>query len=209
MFKGGFFDAQVLPSGEFDRQYNSDDFSQCFSCFMADGVVGKNKETSDSFQIIIREPESKKIIIKPGIAWIGGRWCVQDAEQEFEISMPTQVGKKRIDAIFIRCDYDVREFSFVVKNSEEFDINTLPEDYPIIITQNDRHAKELLLGEIEVTYMSTSIDECLIVDKRTFAQTRLNDWALGGLSIVKCTQEEYDAMQEHFEDTMYVIIGSE
>ena len=31
--------------------------------------------------------------------------------------------------------------------------------------------------------------------------------ALGGLSLLKCTQTEYDAMPTHDENTLYVIVG--
>ena len=209
--KSGFFDAQQTPVGTYDREYDSEDFAKCFSGFMGTGIVGKNKELSDSFEVIKGTLSSTLVRVKSGSAWIDGRWCQDDTGTEFEISMPASTGKVRVDGIFLRCDYSERTFSVVKRSSEEFSRQDYPdpEDYPLPEPQDDSEAKEITLAYILVLDSSMTIDDAVLWDERIFANFKLNDHALDNLVFKKCTQAEYDAMTTHYSDTIYIIYEEE
>lgn len=209
--KSGFFDARQTVVGTYDREYDSDDFSRCFSGFMGNGVVGKNRELSESFEVVKGELTGNTVRVKPGQAWIDGRWCQDDTGMEFAISLPAPTGKMRVDAIFIRCDYSERTFSLVKKSGIDFDTRDYPDpkDYPIPEPQYDEEAKEIILAYIYVSDLSTTIDDAIIYDYREFANFKLNDHALDGLVFKKCTQAEYDNMSVHYSDTIYIIYEEE
>ncbi len=209
--KSGFFNSRQIPGGGFDREYDAQDFAKCLSGFMGSGVVGKNRELSNAF--LVEEGSGspcKSVFVNPGFAWIDGRWAEEKDGKEFEVDMPTQLGTVRADAIFVRCDYEQREFSIVYRKGEEFNPQGMtPEDYPIPEPQDDEEAKEIMLASLVITDSSTDMSTVFLNDEREFVEFKLNDKALGGLVFKKCTQAEYDAMSVHYSDTIYVIVEEE
>lgn len=217
---GGFFNSEIV-GGRYDREYRAEDFAHCFDGFIAEGVVGKNKEESDALQVVKEDLESTKVIIKPGFAWINGRWCDSSEEHEVNISMPTSAGTNRVDRILLRCDYDSRQFFLVIKSTPEVPVGSpIPEQY--IAPENNRLAKEIPLASLLITDISTDISAVFVTDERVFSSNKINavDFSqyytkeqvnekMGGMSLFKCTQEEYDAMQSHDRNTLYIIVEEE
>lgn len=202
---GGFFNSEVI-AGIYDREYSAEDFSKCFSGFLTDGIVGKTKSTSTSFKVVSSGSDTNKIKIKPGYAWINGKWVENNASIEREIVMPTASGKHRFDLVCLRCDFDQRAFSVVIKSGQETSTGE-PVDIPQ--PQDDVHAKEIRLAMLELTDTSVNMANVALSDAREMAEVKINTSNMNGLIFVKCTQEEYDEMESHDPNTMYFIVEEE
>ena len=194
--KSGFFNAELI-AGIYDREYSADEFTKCFQGFISDGIVGKTKASSTSFKVIKGPDSSKKIFVKPGYAWINGKWVESDNDIEFEVETPTP-GGERGDVVCIRCDYDQREFTVILKQGQ------VSQGYPDL--QDDIHAKEIPLAYLLTNGIIETIEDVILRDAREMAEVKINTSNMNGLTFVKCTQEEYDEMEEHDPDTVYFVI---
>lgn len=201
----GFFNAEVVQ-GVYDREYSADDFAKCFNGFLTDGIIGKTKATSTSFKVESSGSTTKKVKVNPGYAWINGKWVESTSDVEFDINMPTAAGKMRFDLICLRCDYDQRNFSIVLKSGEET-LEGEPSDIPQ--PQDDSHAKEIRLAMLEIHDWSVNMANVALGDARDMAEVKVNVSNMNGLIFVKCTQEEYDEMEVHDPSTMYFIVDEE
>ena len=175
--KSGFFNSKEVQ-GVQDREYTSEDFAKCFSGFIADGIVALNKSTSTDFKVVKTSLNSDTITVRPGYAWINGRWAESDEDEQFKIPMPASTGMERWDRVCLRCDYDNRTFSIVVKNGEE----AIPSLTPILPDlQDDAHAKEISLAYMQITQHSYTMEEVGLVDDRTLAEIKMHYNTLSGL----------------------------
>lgn len=217
MIKSGFFDAEFIH-GIYDREYSSEDFSKCFKGFINDGIVGKDRDSSSYFETEIIPNSGNKLKVKPGFAWINGRWIESDSDIIFEVQGMPIDGTVRGDLICIRCDYVTREFTVVYKQGTPAQSGSEP---ILPDVQDDEEAKEMVIALVMIMHDVETIDNVLIGDYREFAKLRLypdsSDYytkseintRLGGLSFVKCTQTEYDNMSSHDENTVYIITGGD
>ena len=191
----GFFNAKFV-AGFYDRVYNADEFTKCFQGFISDGIVGKSKATSTSFKVIKGPNDSKKIFVKPGYAWINGRWIESNSDIEFEVETPS-IGGERGDLVCIRCDYDQREITVILKQGQ------VSQGYPDL--QDDVHAKEIPLAYLLTNGIIETIEDVILRDAREMAEVKINASNMNGLVLIKCTQEEYDQMAVHDSNTIYYV----
>lgn len=199
--KSGFFNAEVIQ-GVYDREYSAEDFAKCFEGFISDGIVGKTKSTSTSFKVRKGATGTNNIIVSPGYAWINGKWVESDDDIIIEVPPPSDVSYKRLDIICLRCDYDERRF-FVKRLVGEETTSPLPVAPDC---QDDSHAKEIPLAGVYYNSSIIFIDDVALTDVRPMAEVKINTSNMNGLTFVKCTQEEYDEMEEHDPDTVYFVV---
>ena len=219
MLNGGFFNAQMIQ-GIYDREYSAEDFARCLSGFIGDGIVGKNKDVSNAFKVekyTEGGEATKKIKINPGYAWVNGKWADNDSFIYEEIEMPTSPGYKRIDKVFLRCDYVQRKFSIVVRQGNPYD-TLLPGPDDVPYPQNDEEAKELTLASLGIHENMLDNTNLIIIDEREFAhviinsvdmteyynKTQINE-RLDNLSLLRIQKEDYDALEEKDQNTIYYV----
>lgn len=217
----GFFDAQLV-AGVYDREYSSEDFAKCFGGFLTDGVIGKDENTSTNFEPYAESgSKSPYFIIKPGFAWIKGRWVESDEDITLTEDFNVDPGYIRADIVVLRCNYMTREFSVELKKGTPTPSGSTPSIPPVL---DDNGVKEIMLAGIMVQYAADPGwgDGVYLVDEREFAILKTKaldsddyytktqiDTKLGGLNFVKCTQDEYDEMETHNPNTVYFIVPPE
>lgn len=214
--KSGFFNAEVIQ-GVYDREYSAEDFAKCFEGFISDGIVGKSKSTSTSFEVIKGATGTNNVIVSPGYAWINGKWVESDEEITVEVPPPSDTSKRRFDVICLRCDYDERRFFIKRIIGEE---TTLP--LPIIPDcQDDSHAKEIPLAGVYYNSSIIFIDDVALADLREMAHIKINsvdmteyynkteiDTRLGGLSFERITKEDFDNLETKDPNTIYFVFDN-
>ena len=77
----GFFDAMMDDeTGEYDRAYESGDFTEYFANIIGSGVCVHNNP--DSFKVRL---EDGKAVVGPGYLFIQGYWCKNDADYPIDL----------------------------------------------------------------------------------------------------------------------------
>lgn len=138
-----------------DRKYKSEEFSEYFATFIGNGIF---VNPSDCLQILA-VGDSMKIIVRPGKAWINGRYLVNDENFEYTLS-PGDATMNRIDRIVVRCDYTERKMSVSVKKGAL-------SASPIAPTlKRDADAYELALADVYVAKGALTIVQSAITDTR-------------------------------------------
>lgn len=145
-----------------DRKYKSEEFSEYFATFIGNGIFVK---PSDCLQIIAAG-NSMNIIVRPGKAWINGRYLINDEDYTYPLS-PGDATLNRIDRIVIRCDYTERKMSVSVKKGALSASPVAP------TLKRDADAYELALADIYVAKGALTVSQAAITD------TRLNNSLCG------------------------------
>jgi hypothetical protein len=109
--KSGFFNAKLV-SGSYDRTYQAEDFADCLSLFIPNGIYVEDSETLtgtiDKTTVQGLKPYSSgtSLFIKEGKAFINGYWYVLD-EQDLEISLTVNTAKA-IALMYVAADRRMR-----------------------------------------------------------------------------------------------------
>ena len=98
-----FFNAEKVD-GEYDRDYNADDLSDYFSCFIGNGVFAN---PTSSLQVFA-DNQNMSVTVRSGIAFIYGRRYVNTDDLSLSIQVADGV-LNRIDRVVLRLDYINRE----------------------------------------------------------------------------------------------------
>jgi len=138
-----------------DRKYKAEEFSEYFATFIGNGIFVK---PSDCLQVLAKG-DSMKIIIRPGKAWIDGRYLVNTEDYEYTLS-PGDTSLNRIDRIVVRCDYIERKMSVSVKKGA---LSTSPVAPTL---KRDADAYELALADIYIAKGALTITQASITDTR-------------------------------------------
>lgn len=138
-----------------DRKYKAEEFSEYFATFIGNGIFVK---PSDCLQVLAKG-NSMKIIIRPGKAWIDGRYIVNTEDYEYTLS-PGDASLNRIDRIVVRCDYIDRKMSVSVKKG------TLSASPVAPTLKRDADAYELALADIYIAKGALTITQASITDTR-------------------------------------------
>lgn len=150
-----------------DRKYKAEEFSEYFATFIGNGIFVK---PSDCLQVLAKG-DSMKIIIRPGKAWIDGRYLVNTEDYEYALS-PGDTSLNRIDRIVVRCDYIERKMSVSVKKG------TLSVSPVAPVLKRDADAYELALADVYIAKGALTITQASITD------TRLNNSLCGYMHAV-------------------------
>lgn len=109
--KSGFFNAKLV-SGSYDRTYQAEDFADCLSLFIPNGIYVEDSETLtgtiDKTTVQGLKPYSSgtSLFIKEGKAFINGYWYLLD-EQDLEISLTVNT-TKAIALMYVAADRRMR-----------------------------------------------------------------------------------------------------
>lgn len=105
--RSGFFNAR-LQDGAYDRTYQAEDFADCLSLFIPNGIYVEDSETLtgtiDKTTVKGLKPYASgtSLFIKKGKAFINGHWYILD-EQDLEISLTVNT-TKAIALMYVAAD---------------------------------------------------------------------------------------------------------
>ena len=109
--RSGFFNAR-LQDGAYDRTYQAEDFADCLSLFIPNGIYVEDSETLtgtiDKTTVQGLKPYASRtsLFIKEGKAFINGYWYILD-EQDLEISLTVNT-TKAIALMYVAADRRIR-----------------------------------------------------------------------------------------------------
>lgn len=109
--RSGFFNAR-LQDGAYDRTYQAEDFADCLSLFIPNGIYVEDSETLtgtiDKTTVQGLKPYAREtsLFIKEGKAFINGYWYILD-EQDLEISLTVNT-TKAIALMYVAADRRMR-----------------------------------------------------------------------------------------------------
>ena len=155
METSGFFNAEVLADGSYDRIYMAEQFAKYFSRFIGNGVF----ITPASQLKVVPKAGEMGVLISIGDAYINGYWYQNDAVIAKKLSNASGVNS-RIDRIVLRWDSSTRTiYSAVLQGTSA----ALPEA-PAVTRSADVY--ELALADILIGKAITEIKEENITDLR-------------------------------------------
>lgn len=144
----GFYDAEELVSGEYDREYVSEQFAQYFALFIGNGVFA-----SPTNQLKVVAGEGMNIVVKEGWAFIRGRWYHNDSD--LVIPVPPNTTAATINSgVFVQHSQSDRDIHSIIATGR---------------TTPDREAPywELKIAELQIPTGTTAITDAMITDTRT------------------------------------------
>lgn len=109
--KSGFFNAKLV-SGSYDRTYQAEDFADCLSLFIPNGIyvteeeAGKGNPNKGTVNGLKPYASGTSFLIKEGKAFINGYWYILD-EQDLEISLTVNT-TKAIALMYVAADRRIR-----------------------------------------------------------------------------------------------------
>lgn len=109
--RSGFFNAR-LQDGAYDRTYQAEDFADCLSLFIPNGIYVEDSETltgtidKTTVQELKPYASGTSLFIKKGKAFINGYWYTLD-EQDLEISLTVNTAKA-IALMYVAADRRMR-----------------------------------------------------------------------------------------------------
>lgn len=109
--RSGFFNAR-LQDGAYDRTYQAEDFADCLSLFIPNGIYVEDSETltgtidKTTVQGLKPYESGTSLFIKEGKAFINGYWYILD-EQDLEISLTVNT-TKAIALMYVAADRRIR-----------------------------------------------------------------------------------------------------
>lgn len=109
--RSGFFNAR-LQDGVYDRTYQAEDFADCLSLFIPNGIYVEDSETltgtidKTTVQGLKPYASGTSLFIKKGKAFINGYWYILD-EQDLEISLTVNTAKA-IALMYVAADRRIR-----------------------------------------------------------------------------------------------------
>lgn len=155
-YKSGFFDAQDLGEGNFDRVYNSADLAHYFSLFVGNGVFLK---PTTSLQVSSQPTPNMSIKVALGSGWINGYFITVTTAET--LTIPTaHASLPRIDSILMRLDLGTRQIKLVVSPGTAA---SSPQPNSLI---REGNYYDLELAQVTVPAGATSITQANIKDMR-------------------------------------------
>jgi len=116
METSGFFNANQLQDGTFDRTYLADAFADYFSTFIGNGVFANNL---GELSVVVVNANTRTINVASGRAFINGYWYKNDADLQIVLDAASAPNMRRADSIFLRFDSISRTIKIVVEKGEE------------------------------------------------------------------------------------------
>ena len=149
----GFFNAERLIDGSYDRVYLAESFAQYFASFISDGVFGGSM---GALQVVLQG--NYGIAVQTGQGYIKGYWYQNDSNRQFEL--PPSSNTARVDSVVLRLDLTLRTISLAY-------IAGTPSVSPVpAALTRDEMIWELRLCNINVAANATTINASNIIDTR-------------------------------------------
>lgn len=175
----GFFDAEELIDGSFDREYLAEHWANYFKLFISNGVFAT---PMNQLKVIAYSGMYVKIL--PGWAFINGYWYHNDTELVIEIPVNSTTATIT-DGVFITWDSGNRTISATIGVGR---------------TTVDRVAPhyELKLAEITIGVGVTALTDANITDTR--ANTSVCGFVTGLIDVINTTDlfAQYQAIFDEF-----------
>ena len=174
----GFFDAEELLDGTFDREYIAQQWADYFRLFIGNGVFA-----TPTNQLKVRSIAGMRIKVLEGWAFLNGYWYHNDGD--FEITVPPNLtANEQNHGVFVQFNSSDRTIGIVLGENR---------------TEVDRTAPiwELKLGEVKVPAGATSVTESNITDTR--AATSVCGFVTGLIDIIN-TEDLFTQYQSIFND---------
>lgn len=152
----GFFNAQLVGDGVYDRVYLAEQFAAYFASFIGNGIFGKSMQ---KLEIISKNIPDMSVQVLSGEGWINGWWYRNTDAYTLNIQIADGV-LSRIDAIVLRWGNTERDIWLEVITGEP---SANPQVPPL---RRDADYYDLRLGYINVTAGSVRITQAQITDTR-------------------------------------------
>ena len=147
--RSGFFNAQQLSDGSYDRTYNASDFADFFASFIKSGVYADPVN-----QLKVVQKSGLTVTVKAGKAFIDGYYYELDEDKDITFSA-NATSYLITNAVALTLDKTERKIS--IKKKEQMSI-----DKPI----NTGTTHELFLCTIKLSPATSIITDSIIVDRR-------------------------------------------
>lgn len=179
-----FFNSQLID-GEYDREYQAQDFAQYFGSVLSSGFLSIDGEMGLSTKI---ESGMLNSIVAPGKAIIRGHFYENTSDLTLEHAVPESQGD-RIDRIVLRLD--LRNDSRFVRLKVKEGVTSVNPQVPEL--QRDDFIYELGVATVRLRANTSSLESEDLTD------TRLDD-DVGGIvnSLVSVPHEEFRRMWDEF-----------
>lgn len=153
----GFFTAQQLPDGNYDRVYTADEFAYYFSKFIGNGIF-----ITPAIQLQVSQSPliDMSVNVNIGDAYINGYWYSNTNIVNLSIEASDGVNS-RIDLIVLRWDLSTRDIKLAV-------VKGVPSGSPVAptVTRSDS-IYELCLAKVNLKSVTTAVTNDIIQDTRS------------------------------------------
>ena len=150
----GFFNAEKLSNGNYDRVYLAANFASYFASFISNGVFGGKM---GALQVVLNTGNFG-VNVQSGQGFINGYWYQSDTAVAFAL-VPSNP-QPRIDSIVLRLDFITRSIKLAMLTGTPSASPNAP-----ILTRNE-NTWELRLANINIPANATSIMPQNIIDTR-------------------------------------------
>lgn len=179
-----FFNSQLID-GEYDREYQAQDFAEYFSSVLSSGFLSIDGDMGLSVKV---ENGTLNTIVAPGKAIIRGHFYENTSDLTLEHAVPESQGD-RIDRIVLRLD--LRSGSRFVRLKVKEGVTSVNPQTPEL--QRDDFIYELGIATVRLRANTSSLESADLID------TRLDD-DVGGIvnSLVTVPHGEFKRMWDEF-----------
>ena len=194
----GFFDAELTPSGQYDRVYAAEQFAEYFHLIVSNGVF---PDPATQLQVVASDTPNMNVNVSDGYGWINGYYAKNSGPYPLAIQAASGT-LNRIDAVVLRWVNASRSMELAVKTGIAASSPATP------ALQRDTDVYELMLATVTVAAGVTSITQSSITDKRS--DTSVCGWVTGAVQNIDTTNlfAQYDtAFQEWFDNIKSQLSG--
>lgn len=158
MESSGFFNAEILDNGSYDRVYMADQFAGYFSKFIGNGVF----VTPASQLKVVPKVGEMAIAVSAGDAYINGYWYKNDSFLYKNLNNASGT-YARIDRVVVRLDYTQRNAYIAILEG-----TPAASPAPVDLTRNS-DVYEIALADVVVEAAAIEIKDENIADRRNNA----------------------------------------
>lgn len=152
----GFFNAEILSDGSYDRVYTAEIFAQYFSQFIGNGVYAN---PATQLQVVSMDSSGMGVKVLQGNAFINGYWYKNSSSKELKISNANGT-TSRFDLIVVRLDYSTRSiYLHVIEGTP----STSP-TAPSYIRNSEYY--DIVLAKVKIDAAAVEISDSAITDMR-------------------------------------------
>ena len=194
----GFFDAELTPSGQYERAYAAEQFAEYFHLIVSNGEF---PDPATQLQVVASDTPNMNVNVSDGYGWINGYYAKNSGPYPLAIQAASGT-LNRIDAIVLRWVNASRSMELAVKTGIAASAPASP------ALQRDTDVYELMLATVTVAAGATSIPQSSITDKRS--DTAVCGWVTGAVQNIDTTNlfAQYDtAFQEWFDNIKSQLSG--
>lgn len=152
----GFFNAEILSDGSYDRVYTAEIFAQYFSQFIGNGVYAN---PATQLQVVSMDSSGMGVKVLQGNAFINGYWYKNSSGKELKISNANGT-TSRFDLIVVRLDYSTRSIYLHVIEGTPSTSPTVPS-----YIRNSEYY-DIVLAKVKIDVAVVEISDSAITDMR-------------------------------------------